>query len=75
MKFDKIDPANKKECLFQAFYLLFGCPSAKHQEEVGQMLCLLLMDSEITETDAQNACSRAIEAHIKEKQLEATFNG
>ena len=75
MKFEKIDPANKKECLFQAFYLLFGCQTEKHRIEVGQRLCLMLMDSEITRQDAQNACDRAIQAHITEKQLEATFNG
>ena len=66
---------DKKETLFQGFYILFAAPTAKHQEEVGQMLCLMLMDSEITRQDAQNACDRAIQAHITEKQLEATFNG
>ena len=66
---------DKKESLFQGFYILFAAPTAKHQEEVGQMLCVMLMDSEITRQDAQNACDRAIQAHITEKQLEATFNG
>ena len=66
---------DKKESLFQGFYILFAAPTAKHQEEVGQMLCLMLMDSEITRQDAQNACDRAIQAHITEKKLEATFNG
>ena len=73
MKFEATK--DKKETLFQGFYILFAAPTAKHQEEVGQMLCLLLMDSEITRQDAQNACDRAIQAHITEKQLEATFNG
>ena len=72
----KLTPSNdKRECLFQGFYILFAAPTVKHQEEVGQMLCLMLMDSEITRQDAQNACDRAIQAHITEKQLEATFNG
>ena len=73
MKFEATK--DKKESLFQGFYILFAAPTAKHQEEVGQMLCLMLMDSEITRQDAQNACDRAIQAHITEKQLEATFNG
>ena len=75
MKFDTVNPANKKETLFQAFYLLFGCRTEQHRIEVGQRLCLMLMDSEITRQDAQNACDRAIQAHITEKQLEATYNG
>ena len=66
---------DKKETLFQGFYILFAAPTAKHQEEVSQMLLAMLMDSEITRQDAQNACDRAIQAHITEKQLEATFNG
>ena len=73
MKFEATK--DKKETLFQGFYILFAAPTAKHQEEVGQMLCLMLMVSEITRQDAQNACDRAIQAHITEKQLEATFNG
>ena len=73
MKFEATK--DKKETLFQGFYILFAAPTAKHQEEVGQMLCGMLMDSEITRQDAQNACDRAIQAHITEKQLEATFNG
>ena len=73
MKFEATK--DKKETLFQGFYILFAAPTAKHQEEVGQMLCLMLMDSEITREDAQFACNRAIEAHLTEKKLEATFNG
>ena len=73
MKFEATK--DKKETLFQGFYILFAAPTVKHQEEVGQMLCLMLMDSEITRQDAQNACDRAIQAHITEKQLEATYNG
>ena len=73
MKFEATK--DKKETLFQGFYILFAAPTAKHQEEVGQMLCVMLMDSEITRQDAQNACDRAIQAHITEKQLEATCNG
>ena len=73
MKFEATK--DKKETLFQGFYILFAAPTAKHQEEVGQMLCVMLMDSEITRQDAQNACDSAIQAHITEKQLEATFNG
>ena len=73
MKFEATK--DKKETLFQGFYILFAAPTAKHQEEIGQMLCLMLMDSEITRQDAQNACDRAIQAHITEKQLEATYNG
>ena len=73
MKFEATK--DKKETLFQGFYILFAAPTAKHQEAVGQMLCLMLMDSEITRQDAQNACDRAIQAHITEKQLEATYNG
>ena len=72
----KFEPTkDKKETLFQGFYILFAAPTVKNQEEVGQMLCLMLMDSEITRQDAQNACDRAIQAHITEKQLEATYNG
>ena len=73
MKFEATK--DKKETLFHGFYILFAAPTAKHQEEVGQMLCLMLMDSEITQEDAQNACSRAIDAHLVEKKLEDTFNG
>ena len=73
MKFEATK--DKKETLFQGFYILFAAPTVKHQEEVGQMLCLMLMDSEITRQDAQNACDRAIQAHITENQLEATYNG
>ena len=73
MKFEATK--DKKETLFQGFYILFAAPTAKHQEEVGQMLCVMLMDSEITRQDAQNACDRAIQAHITEKKLEDTFNG
>ena len=72
----KFEPTkDKKETLFQGFYILFAAPTAKHQEEVGQMLCVMLMDSEISQKDAQNACERAIEAHLVEKKLEDTFNG
>ena len=72
----KLTPSNdKRECLFQGFYILFAAPPAKHQEEVGQMLCVMLMDSELSQEDAQNACSRAIDAHLTEKKLEDTFNG
>ena len=73
MKFEATK--DKKETLFQGFYILFAAPTVKHQEEVGQMLCVMLMDSEITRQDAQNACDRAIQAHITEKKLEDTFNG
>ena len=73
MKFEATK--DKKETLFQGFYILFAAQTAKHKEEVGQMLCLMLMDSEITRQDAQNACERAIQAHFIEKKLEATFNG
>ena len=73
MKFEATK--DKKETLFQGFYILFAAPTAKHQEEVGQMLCLMLMDSEISQKDAQNACERAIQAHLTEKKLEDTFNG
>ena len=73
MKFEATK--DKKETLFQGFYILFAAPTAKHQEEVGQMLCLMLMDSEISRQDAQNACDRAIQAHLVEKKLEDTFNG
>ena len=72
----KLTPTkDKKENLFQGFYILFAAPTAKHQEEVGQMLCVMLMDSELSQEDAQNACSRAIDAHLTEKKLEDTFNG
>ena len=54
MKFEATK--DKKENLYQGFYILFAAPTAKHQEEVGQMLCLMLMDSEITQLDAHNAC-------------------
>jgi|TARA_R100000455_G_C6212482_1_gene79593 hypothetical protein len=73
MKFEATK--DKKETLFQGFYILFAAPTAKHQDEVSQMLCLMLMDSEITQLDAQNACERAIQAHLNEKQLEKSFNG
>ena len=73
MKFEATK--DKKETLFQGFYILFAAPTAKHQEEVGQMLCLMLMDSEITQLDAQNACNRAIQAHLTERKFEDTFNG
>ena len=73
MKFEATK--DKKETLFQGFYILFAAPTAKHQEEVGQMLCLMLMDSEISQKDAQHACERAINAHLTEKKLEDIFNG
>ena len=34
MKFEATK--DKKETLFQGFYILFAAPTAKHQEEVGQ---------------------------------------
>jgi len=73
MKFEATK--DKKEVLFQGFYILFAAPTVKRQEEIGQMLCLMLMDSEITQEDAQNACTRAIDAHLIEKKLEDTLNG
>ena len=73
MKFEATK--DKKECLYQGFYVLFAAPTFQHQQEVGQMLCVMLMDSEISQEDAQNACSKAIDAHLTEKKLEATFNG
>ena len=66
---------DKKEMLFQGFYVLFAAPTFQHQQEVGQMLCVMLMDTELSQEDAQNACSRAIDAHLTEKKLEDTFNG
>ena len=72
----KFEPTkDKKETLFQGCYILFDAPTVKHQEEVGQMLCVMLMDSELSQEDAQNACTRAIDAHLTEKKLEDTFNG
>ena len=72
----KLTPSNdKRECLFQGFYVLFAAPTFQHQQEVGQMLCVMLMDTELSQEDAQNACSRAIDAHLTEKKLEDTFNG
>ena len=73
MKFEATK--DKKETLFQGFYILFAAPTVKHQEEIGQMLCVMLMDSELSQEDAQNACTRAIDAHLTEKKLEDTFNG
>ena len=72
----KLTPTkDKKEMLFQGFYVLFAAPTFQHQQEVGQMLCVMLMDSELTREDACNACNRAIAAHLTEKKLEDTFNG
>ena len=72
----KFEPTkDKKETLFQGFYIMFAAPTPQHQEEVSRMLCMMLMDSEITQEDAQNACTRAIDAHLIEKKLEDTFNG
>ena len=72
----KLTPSNDKtECLFQGFYLLFGCPTDKDRDEVSRMICIMLLDSEITKEHAQQACERAITAHLNEKKLEATFNG
>ena len=66
---------DKKECLFQGFYILFQCPTVKHQIEVSQLISIIMLDSDITEKDVHQACARAIEAHENEKKLEATFNG
>ena len=72
----KFEPTkDKKECLYQGFYVLFAAPTFQHQQEVGQMLCVMLMDSELSQEDAQNACERAIQAHLTEKKLEDTFIG
>lgn len=72
----KFEPTkDKKECLFQGFYLLLNCPTAKHTDEVCSMLLLMLADPEITKEHAEFACARAIEAVFNEKKLEATFNG
>ena len=73
MKFEATK--DKKETLFQGFYILFQCPTVKHQLEVSQLISMIMLDSEITEKDVHQACARAIEAHENEKQLEATFNG
>jgi|TARA_R100001510_G_scaffold33680_1_gene30127 hypothetical protein len=72
----KFEPTkDKQETLFQGFYLLLNCPTAKHTDEVCSMLLLMLADPEITKEHAETACARAIEAVFNEKQLEATFNG
>ena len=72
----KFEPTkDKKEQLFQGFYLLFQCPTVRHQLEVSQMISIIMIDPEITEKDVHKACARAIEAHENEKKLEATFNG
>ncbi len=73
MKFE--NTGDKFETLFQGFYLLFGCPTTKDRDEVSRMICIMLMDSEITKEHAQQACERAVTAHLNEKKLEATFNG
>ena len=72
----KFEPTkDKKEQLFQGFYLLFQCPTVRHQLEVSQMISVIMIDPEITEKDVHQQCARAIEAHENEKKLEATFNG
>ena len=72
----KLTPSNdKRECLFQGFYILFQCQTVKHQLEVSQLISIIMLDSDITEKDVHQACARAIEAHETEKKLEATFNG
>ena len=72
----KLTPSNdKRECLFQGFYILFAAPTVKHQIEVSQLISIIMLDSDITEKDVHQACARAIEAHETEKKLEATFNG
>ena len=73
MKFEK--PKDKFETLFQGFYLLFGCLTEKDRDEVSRMICIMLMDTEITKEHAQQACERAVTTHLNEKKLEATFNG
>ena len=73
MKFEATK--DKKENLFQGFYILFAATTAKHQEEVGQMLCVMLADPDITKEHAETACARAIEAVFNEKQLEKSYNG
>ena len=75
MKFErKPDMTDKEEFLFQGFYLLFACPTSKHQEEMVQILCALIMDPDISKEQVQQAVDRAIAAHLNEKKLEATFN-
>tara|TARA_R100001143_G_C3335121_1_gene121399 strand:+ start:822 stop:1049 length:228 start_codon:yes stop_codon:yes gene_type:complete len=75
MKFEN-KPSDKFECLFQGFYLLFDpAANADQQDEICKMLLLMLVDPDITKEHAQQASDRAIEAHMNEKKLEATFNG
>ena len=72
----KFEPTkDKNECLFQGFYLLFNCPTEKHQDEVCSMILLMLADPDITKEHAETACARAIEAVFNEKQLEKSYNG
>ena len=75
MKLQPQKDQSKQESLFQGFYLLFNCPTAKHQDEVCQMILLILADPDITKEHAETACARAIEAVFNEKKLEDTFNG
>ena len=76
MKFErKPDMTDKEEFLFQGFYLLFACPTSKHQDEMVKIICALLMHPEISKEQAQQAVDRAIAAHLNENKLEATFNG
>ena len=75
MKFEnKPNPNDKHEFLFQGFYLLFACPTTPHADDMAKIICTLLMDPEITKEHAQQACDRAMLAHINEKKLEETFN-
>ena len=72
----KLEPAQDKfESLYQGFILLFSSPTPRHQEEVGQMLCLMLMDPDITQKHAQDACCRAIAALQLENNLMKQFGG
>lgn len=75
MKLQPQKDQSKEESLFQGFYLLFSCPTQKHQDEVCSMILLILADPDITKEHAETACARAIEAVFNEKKLEATYNG
>ena len=72
----KLEEAKDKfELLYQGFILLFSSPTADHQDEVSAMICVMLMDPDITQKHAQDACCRAIEVLQLEKNLMKQFGG
>tara|TARA_R100000734_G_C3312364_1_gene103377 strand:+ start:417 stop:644 length:228 start_codon:yes stop_codon:yes gene_type:complete len=75
MNFEPTATSNE-DLLFQGFWLLFSkCATDEQKDDVCRCILFILANPDVTAEHAQNACDRAIEAHVNENLLEKTFNG